>query len=189
MRPYIRLGLVALPLLLGCNPYMAAIGAVSQTYNVATDERSLSAQASDEKIEADIQANLLASPVPGTASLTTYVRQGVVVFAGVVPRGSQAGRAAVDIARAEPGVRRVETFFVDSEPSKTSDIEIEAEVKEALVADPNVVAGRVDINVFNGHVILVGVVSDVDQAQRFVDDASSVQGVVSVRSYIQVEKS
>jgi hyperosmotically inducible protein len=172
----------------GCNPYMAAVTAVSQTYNVATDERSLSTQASDEKIEADIQANLIASPVPGTTSLTTYVRQGVVVFAGVVPRGSGAGRAAVDIARAEPGVRRVETFFVTAETSKTADIELEAEVKEALVADPNVVAGRVDINVFNGHVILVGVVASNDQVQRFVDDASSVAGVLSVRSYIQVEK-
>ncbi|MEO8602581.1 MAG: BON domain-containing protein [bacterium] len=172
---------------MGCNPYMAAIGAVSQTYNVATDERSLSTQASDAKMEADIGASLLASPTPGTDSITTYVRQGVVVLAGVVPRGSSAGRAAVDIARAEPGVRRVETFFVASEPSKAGDIELEAKVKEVLVADPNVVAGRVDINVFAGHVILVGVVSDDQQAQRFVDDAYSVQGVASVRSYIQVE--
>ena len=187
MRHWIGLLVVAALALAGCNPYMAAIGAVSQTYNVATDERSLSTQAADEKMEADIQASLLASPVPGTDSLTTYVRQGVVVFAGVVPRGSGAGRAAVDIARAEPGVRRVETFFVESEPSKASDIEIEAKVKEVLVADPNVVAGRVDINVFNGHVILVGVVSSADQAQRFVDDANSVAGVSSVRSYIQVE--
>jgi len=166
-----------------CNPYVAAISA---TYGVATDERSLATQASDTKTEADIEAALLASPVVGTGDLSVYCRQGVVVLAGVVPPGSSAGRAAVEIARAQPGATRVETFFVLSEPSKANDIEIEAKIKEVLVADPNVIAGRVDINVFAGHVILVGVVADEQQAQRFVDDAYSVQGVASVRSYIQI---
>jgi osmotically-inducible protein OsmY len=174
-------------LLIGCNPYMAAISAVSQSYDVATDERSLSTQASDTKIEAEIGEQLLASPVTGTESITVYCRQGVVVLAGVVPPGSGAGRAAVDIARGQPGVRRVETFFVMAEPSKTTDIEIEGKVKAVLVADPNLVAGRVDVGVWGGHVILVGVVSNDTQAQTFVDDTRSVSGVVSVRSYIQTE--
>lgn len=174
-------------LLAGCNPYMAAIGAVSQSYDVATDERSLSTQASDTKIEAEIGEQLLASPVAGTESITVYCRQGVVVLAGVVPPGSGAGRAAVDIARGQPGVQRVETFFLTSEPSKVTDVEIQGKVKAVLVADPNLVAGRVDVGVWGGHVLLVGVVSDDTQAQRFVDDSSSVAGVVSVRSYIQTE--
>ncbi len=184
MRTLTSLILVASLACTGCNPYVAAISA---TYGVATDERSLGTQASDTKIEGDIEAALLASPVVGTGDLSVYCRQGVVVLAGVVPPGSSAGRAAVDIARAQPGVTRVETFYVLAEPSKANDIELEARIKEKLVADPNVVAGRVDINVFAGHVILVGVVSDEQQAQRFVDDAYAVPGVASVRSYIQIE--
>ena len=171
--------------LAGCNPYMAAVGVVTQTYGVATDERSLATQASDTEIEAKINAGLLDSPVPGTAPLNVWSRRGVVVLAGVVPPGSPAGRAAVAIARATTGVKRVETFFVDLEPSKTADLEIEGKVKGAFIADPNVVGDRVSVGVYAGNVVLVGVVSDYDQAQRFVDDARAVSGVVSVHSYIQ----
>lgn len=185
MRTLTVLLLTASLALVACNPYMAAVGVVTQTYGVATDERSLSTQASDTEIEAEVKGALVESPVQGTGSLNVWCRNGVVVLAGVVLPGSQTGIAAVNIATATSGVKRVETFFVKSEPSKATDVEIEGEVKAAFIADPNVVADRVSVGVYGGHVILVGVVSSYDQAQRFADDASSVSGVVSVRSYIQ----
>lgn len=180
----------SLPVLLlfalaGCNPYVAAISAVSQTYAVASDERSVATQASDAEIEGKIKAALLSSPVSGTSSIGVYSRRGVVVLVGVVPRGSGAGRAAVDIARQTDGVRRVETFFVASRPSEAGDLELEAKIKEAFVADSSVSAERVSVSVFAGHAVLVGVVAGTAQEQQFVDDASAVPGVVSVRSYIQ----
>jgi osmotically-inducible protein OsmY len=147
----------------------------------------VSTQTSDAKIEAQIKANLLASPVAGTGSISVFCRRGVVVLAGVVPRGSDAGRTAVDIARATPGVWRVETFYVAEQPSRISDYEIEAKIKAAFIADPDVVAGRVDIGVYGGHVVLVGVVGGEQQAEQFVADTQSVEGVVSVRSYIQTD--
>jgi osmotically-inducible protein OsmY len=165
---------------------MAAVSVVSQTYGVATDVRSVSTQASDEKIEATVQANLLASPVPGTGGLNVWVRQGVVVLAGVVPPGSPAGRAAVEIARSTAGVTRVETFFVSHRPSEASDLEIEAKVKAAFATDPNVMEERASVGVYDGHVILVGVVTDPSRIDEYVADAQSVSGVKSVRSYIQV---
>ena len=169
--------------LAGCNPYVAA---VSATYSVVTSERSVSTQVTDTEIEAQIKANLLQSPVQGTGSLDVICRQGVVVLAGVVPPGSSAGIEAVRIARSVPGVRRVETFFVGARPSMVSDLELKEEIKAAFIADPNVIAGRVDVAVYAGHVVLVGVVADPEQADRFVEDARSVDGVRSVRSYIQV---
>ena len=45
--------------------------------------------------------------------------------------------------------------------------------------------GRVDIAVYAGHVVLVGVVDSRANVQKFISDASSVPGVVSVTSYIQ----
>jgi osmotically-inducible protein OsmY len=170
----------------GCNPYMAAVSVVSQTYGVATDVRSVSTQASDTETEASITASLLASPVPGTGSLNTWCRQGVVVIAGVVPPGSPAGAAAVQIARSTPGVARVETFFVSHEPSKASDLEIEAKIKATFAADPKVMEERASVGVYNGHVILVGVVRDPGRIDEYVADAQSVSGVRSVRSYIQL---
>lgn len=186
MRVLIVVALLSCLVAAGCNPYMAAFSAVSQTYDVATDERSLGTQASDTEIEADIKARLVASPVQGTSSISALCRNGVVVLSGVVPPGSQAGQAAVQIATARGGVRRVETFFVPSEPSETADLEISGKVKAAFVGDPNVIADQVSARVYNGHVILVGVVNSWQQADQFVEDARSVGGVVSVRSYIQV---
>jgi hyperosmotically inducible protein len=167
----------------GCNPYVLV---VSQTYGVATDARSVSTQMSDDEIEAKIKAALVQSAVSGTDFLGVYSRQGVVVLDGVVPPGSQAGATAVQIARSTAGVVRVETFFVESEPSKAADVELEAEVKAALVADPNLIAGRVDIDVFSGHVILIGVADSPAHIDEFVADARAVPGVRSVRSYIQL---
>jgi osmotically-inducible protein OsmY len=184
-RTLTRLTLATSLLLAGCNPYVAAIGAVSQTYGVATDERSLSTQASDAEIEGKIKADLLTSPVQGTGLLSVFCRRGVVVLCGVVPSGSGAGIAAVRIARATSGVRLVETFFVTSQPSTSRDLEIAAKIKAAFIADPNLVADRVDVRVYGGHAVLIGVVSDLEHAEEFVNDASAVDGVWTVRSFIQ----
>ena len=171
--------------LAGCNPYVAAVSVVSQTYGVATDLRSVSTQAADTEIEATIKTDLLASPVAGTGSLSVFCRQGVVVLAGVVPRGSAAGTEAVRITRETQGVSRVETFFVRAQSSPLSDFEIKEKIKATLVADPRLIEGRVDIGVYAGHVVLVGVVGSRQKAEDFIEDARSVSGVVSVRSYIQ----
>jgi len=82
--------------LAGCSPYVLA---VKETYEVATDPRSLVTQATDTQAELQIKAALLASPVRGTSGIDVYCRQGVVALVGVVPPGSQAGQAAVSIVR------------------------------------------------------------------------------------------
>src|ERR1043166_3336075 len=74
----------------GCAPYALA---VKETYEVATDPRSLVTQATDTQAEVQIKAALLTSPVRGTSGIDVYCRQGVVVLVGGVPPGSQAGRA------------------------------------------------------------------------------------------------
>ena len=176
------LPLVLVVALAGCAPYALA---VKETYNVATDPRSVLTQATDTEAEVQIKAALVASPVRGTSGIDVYCRQGVVVLVGVVPPGSQAGQAAVSIARQTPGVRRVETYFVPSRPSWESDIGIKEQIRATLIADPALVSGRVDIAVFAGHVVLIGVVNSQASVQKFISDASSVPGVVSVTSYIQ----
>jgi hyperosmotically inducible protein len=168
--------------LAGCNPYVLA---AKEGYEVASDPRSLVTQATDTEAEAQIKADLLASPVSGTSALDVYCRQGVVVVAGLVPSGSQAGRAAVDIARKAPNVKRVETFFVSRRPSWENDVAIKERIRAVLVADPALVSSRVDIGVYAGHVVLVGAVPSRANVQKFISDARSVSGVESVTSYIQ----
>jgi osmotically-inducible protein OsmY len=100
--------------LAGCNPYIAATTVVRETYGTATDLRSVSTQESDTKIEAQLKAALLASPVKGTSGIDVFCRQGIVLLAGVVPSGSAAGQEAVKVARETAGVKRVETYFVSA---------------------------------------------------------------------------
>jgi osmotically-inducible protein OsmY len=176
------LSLMLVVTLAGCAPYALA---VKETYDVATDPRSVLTQATDTQAELQIKAALLASPVRGTSGIDVYCRQGVVVLVGVVPPGSQAGQAAVSIARQTPGVKRVETYFVADRPSWTSDIEIKEQIRAVLIADPALVSGRVDIAVYAGHVVLVGVVDSRGNVTKFIADARSVNGVVAVTSYIQ----
>ncbi len=179
--------LVILPLLLaGCNPYVAAVSLTTQAYGIATDVRSVSTQAADTAIEAQIKTALLTSPVSGTANIAVYCRQGEVVLAGVLPRRSPAGFAAVQIARDTSGVRRVETFYVDAQPDTTGDFALKVQIKTTLIADPRLIAGQVDVGVYAGHVLLVGVVDSWQRVEDFREDVRSVPGVLSVRSYIQV---
>lgn len=183
MKHVLRLMLVVA--LAGCNPYVAATMAVQDTYGAATDERSLSTQATDTQIELQIKSALVASPVRGTSGIDVFCRQGVVVLVGVSPPSSSAGPEAVRIARQTPGVKRVHTYFVAARPSWTSDLEIKEEIRAVMVADPSLISGRVDIAVYAGHVVLVGVVGSRQKIERFIADARSVSGVVSVTSFIQ----
>ena len=72
-----------------------------------------------------------------------------------------------------------------SRPSWESDIGNQGTNPSGLDRGPALVSGRVDIAVFAGHVVLVGVVNSQASVQRFIADARSVPGVVSVTSYIQ----
>ena len=173
-------------LLAGCNPYMAAVSLATQTYGVATDLRSVSTQASDTAIEAQIKTALLTSPVAGTSGITVYCRNGVVILAAALPPRSPAGFAAVQIARGTSGVQRVETFYVNSQSDMTSDLALKAQIKSAIIADPRLTAGQVDVGVYGGHVLLVGVVDSWQKVEDFREDVRSVPGVLSVRSFIQV---
>jgi len=134
MRTELVVLLMLVLVLAGCNPVVLA---AKETYDVAADPRSIATQATDTEVEVQIRAALLASPVSGTSGLDVYCRQGVVVLAGLVPPGSQAGRAAVDIARQTSGVKRVEAFFVSRRPSWENDIETKEKIRALLIADPS----------------------------------------------------
>ena len=173
-------------MLSACNPYMAAVTAVRETYSITTDQRSVMTQVTDTAIEAQIKTALMTSSVKGMSGIDVYCRNGVVVLVGVVAPGSSAGREAVTIARGTSGVSRVETYFVNARPSWTNDIEVKESIRAIYVADPALISGQVDIAVYGGHVVLVGVVPSQAKVDRFIQDARSVSGVVAVTSFIQV---
>lgn len=115
MKPFYFL---ILPVLLtGCFGMAAREG-----YGVATDQRSVGKQIDDAGIRGQIKKDLLQSSVEGTDKISVFCRNGIVVLAGVVANGSDAGTEAVRIARQVQGVKKVETYFLPSQQSRISDL-------------------------------------------------------------------
>jgi len=178
MKQFIALALVFL--LSGC----IAMG--TRGYDVATDERSVGNQTDDAGIWGQIKNSLLQSDVKGTDSINVFCRNGVVVLAGVVESGSQAGTEAVKIAHAVQGVKKVETYFLPSETSRTDDFEIKEKIHFKMVGDSDLRAGQVDMTVIDGHVVLVGVVDSNTRAEKIIAIAHATKGVKAVKSFLQV---
>jgi len=107
MKQYLALMLALL--LSGC------FGMATKGYDVATDQRSVGKQAGDAEIWGQIKKDLLQSSVNGTDQISLFCRNGIVVLAGVVANGSQAGTETVRIAHQVQGVKKVETYFLPSQ--------------------------------------------------------------------------
>jgi osmotically-inducible protein OsmY len=75
---------------------------------------------------------------------------------------------------------------VHSQPDPMTDFGIKEKIKATLITDPRLIAGQVDLGVYAGHVVLVGVVDSWEKVEEFRESVRSVDGVLSVRSYIQV---
>ena len=155
-------------------------------YESATDERSLATQTADTQIAATTKKRLLESNVKGTGGLDVFCRNGVVVLAGVVERGSSAGSEAVTIARRVDGVKRVDTYFLPEQPSSMSDFTIKQKINARLIGDGDLKAGQVDMSVIAGHVVLVGVVNSQAKVDKIIGHARATEGVVTIKSFIQV---
>jgi hyperosmotically inducible protein len=67
-----------------------------------------------------------------------------------------------------------------------SDFALKTKIKTTLISDPRLTSGQVDVGVYGGHVVLVGVVDSWQRVEDFREDVRSVPGVLSVRSYVQV---
>ncbi len=71
---------------------------------------------------------------------------------------------------------------------QVDDATITARVKAALAKDPQTKARKIDVDTLNGTVTLTGIVSSRDEAQRAVEIARKIPGVVRVRNNLQVGK-
>jgi osmotically-inducible protein OsmY len=176
--------LFLLILLAGCTTSAVIILAA---WGTATDERSIAVQVDDLLITTRIRAGLLTSDVAALAALDVFCHQGMVVLAGVVPPGSDLGRRAIELARATRGVRQVDTYFLPARDSLLRDATAGAEILSLIVGDLDLRAAQVDIGVVDGHAIVAGVVESEAKVDRIVALARSAEGVLDVRSFVQVK--
>ena len=174
-------------LLAGCVPLIVA-GAVGGTALVATDRRSVGAQADDEAIELKISNNI------GTGygdrvhvSVTSY--NGIVLLTGEVPTQDLVATIG-EIARTTAKVRRVHNEItvgpVAELGSRTNDSYITSKVKARFVESNKFAATHVKVVTERQIVYLMGLVrrDDGDTAGQLASTTSGVLRVVKLFEYI-----
>ena len=177
---------VASTLLAGCVPLLVA-GAVGGTALVATDRRSVGAQADDEAIELKIGNNI------GTGygdrvhvSVTSY--NGIVLLTGEVPTQDLVATIG-EIARTTAKVRRVHNEIsvgpVSQVGSRTNDSYITSKVKARFVESNKFAATHVKVVTERQVVYLMGLVrrDEGDLAGQIASTTSGVLRVVKLFEY------
>ena len=167
-------------LLTGCVPLLVA-GAVGGTALVATDRRSVGAQADDEAIELKIGNNI------GTGygdrvhvNVTSY--NGIVLLTGEVPT-PELVTTITQIARTTAKVRSVHNELtvgpVSSVGSRTNDSYITSKVKARFVEANKFAPNHVKVVTERQVVYLMGLVRH-DEADTAAQIAATTSGVIRV---------
>lgn len=180
--PAVRLAWLALlaGALAGC------VTAASSAYKAVTDERSASQLWDDNAITTKIRKGFLDTVPKAATALDIFCHQGNVVLAGVVEE-AQLGQQALAVARGVEGVKRVDTYYLPSRPSRLKDIEVRTKLRARLIGDGDLKAYQVDMTVVAGHVVLTGIVDRQEKVDAILRHARAVEGVVAVKSFLQVK--
>ena len=161
--------------------------AIIVTYQTLSDVRTLHEQHEDARIMGTVKDDLANKRGVGSAlQIHVFSHLGRVVVAGIVEPGSTLGTDAIAVARAVPGVRRVESVFLAARPSYPRDLTISLKLDAKIVTDLDLRRAQIEWTVLAGTVVLTGVVDDAPKAARVVEHAKSIDDVIAVRSFIQV---
>lgn len=156
-------------------------------YQTLTDVRTMEEQTDDARIMGTVKDQLATKQGVGSAlQVHVFAHLGRVVVAGIVPPASPLASDAVAVARAVPGVRKVDTVFVPIRPSYPRDLTVSLKLDAKIVADLELRRSQLEWTVLGGTVVLTGVVDDPAKAVRVVQHAKSIDNVTAVRSFIQV---
>ncbi|MDF0644585.1 MAG: BON domain-containing protein [Nitrospira sp.] len=124
-----------------------------------------------------------------TLSIFVFMERGYLV--GHVDSPEQAA-AVLKTARHVQGLRSVEGYLPVTAPSaegntvsdKASDVSLKAQVVSAIALEPGVVKSRVHVEVLDGRVVLLGVVSGEPERRHAEKAAAGVDGVKAVTNWL-----
>jgi len=175
--------LAALALALACS----GCGTV---YSAARDQRSVGTIADDKGIESAIKYELLRDEIVKGLDIAVYAFRGNVFLVGVIERQIQQSRA-VAIAKAQQGVREVQTYLLEKQKASLGrffdDTAITAGVKAKLIKDTRIKSTQIEVKTILGHVVLLGLTASRQMADLAVAHARSVENVQAVKSFMIVE--
>ena len=172
--------LAAATLLAGCAPLLVA-GAVGGTALVATDRRSVGAQADDEAIELKL-SNAINSQYGETVHAISTSYNGIVLLSGEVPTPeifSSIGNLAKDTAKVRAVHNELAVGPNADMSVRSNDTFITSKVKTRFVEANKFSATHVKVVTQRGIVYLMGIVRP-DEGDAAAQIASTTTGVVRV---------
>ena len=150
---------------------------------VAMDERSLNTQFSDAEIVTSVKTTLLGDDMSKGLDVHVYSFRGHVYLVG---EADQAYREhTVRVAEKAQGVRKVTAHWFPTGTSDSgSDLVIETKVAKELLFAKDVSSTQVSVEVWGGHVVLLGVMENQHNISRAIAASQGVPDVKSVTSYL-----
>ncbi|SHN49905.1 BON domain-containing protein [Desulfovibrio litoralis] len=150
------------------------------------DERSLGTQLSDTSIETKIKTALLfESPIKSIRDVNIYSFNGDVYLVGQLPK--ELRTFAVNKAQSVDGVNKVTAHWFPTDSSSTiNDTRLEANIDSELLLHKDIKSTQVRVDVWGGHVVLLGLMSSQREIDRVVNLVKTMTYVKSVTNYLNV---
>ena len=156
----------------------------------ARSQENLAARLEDRAMKAEILANLMEDRAVGGAKVTPHVYIGHAFLVGSVRTPAQRDAAIADAWKVQ-GVRSVEAYLPEEPRAKrsasraASDLQLKRELRGKLSLDP-VLTTRVDLEVIDGHAVLLGVVPSQQAVQSAGTIAQGMGSITGVTNFLLV---
>lgn len=152
-------------------------------YSVPHDERSVGTIVDDSVIVSDIKADLVGMDGSDGLATKVYSFGGRVYLVGE-PSVSFRDKA-VRAARQVKGVRSVTPhWFAPGTGRAMDDTVVATRVRTNLIAEKALSSTQIELEVYGGHVVLMGMVRAAADVDRAVRVTRATQGVRGVSSYL-----
>lgn len=178
-----------LGLIPGAPAYVASIlDNAPMAYETAVDERTTSQQMYDAVIAGHAQAELYKHDDVSSLQISSYCYFGKLYLVGEYDSQEQL-RAIYEAVNKVEGKRAIISRLYLKEDQSSADFVEEqalwAELEAQLLADYEVTSSPIEVDVIQGNIILLGVISDKEERDRILSHAQSVAEEGLVISYLE----
>ena len=165
----------------------AAIGIGTAAVAASTTEKGLSTSVSDSVIQAKLSDSFIQTSQSLFLNVETSVNNGSVLLTGKLKTQDEkitATRLSWEIKGVREVINEIQLSETSSLKSSAKDLAASAQLRAALIRDPEISSLNFSIDVVNGIVYLSGVAETEQERERVVAHAQELRFAKQVVSYI-----
>ena len=165
----------------------AAIGIGTAAVAASTTEKGLSTSVSDSVIQAKLSDSFIQTSQSLFLNVETTVNNGSVLLTGKLKTQEEkitATRLSWEIKGVREVINEIQLSGTSSLKSSAKDLAASAQLRAALIRDPEISSLNFSIDVVNGIVYLSGVAENEQERERVVAHAQELRFAKQVVSYI-----